>query len=70
MNISPLIKFQNIFQFDRQKNKIFLKRVCVPDIDEKNLYIGAKLNVFGRQVIITKCEDEYTRKKLTSQRQK
>ena len=49
---------------------MFLKRVSVPDISEKHLYIGAKLNIFGRQVIITGCEDEYTTKKLSSQRQK
>ncbi|XP_055319435.1 nucleoside diphosphate kinase 7 isoform X2 [Sitodiplosis mosellana] len=68
LNYFPYDK--TVEMFDRQKNKIFLKRVCVPDIDERNLYIGAKLNVFGRQVVITKYEDEYTRKKLTSQRQK
>lgn len=49
---------------------MFLKRVTVPDLSERNLYIGAKLNIFGRQVVITACEDEYTKKKLDSQRQK
>lgn len=51
------------------KNKTFLKRVIVPDLTEKNFYIGAKLNIFGRPVVITAYEDEYTRNKLTSQRQ-
>lgn len=42
----------------------------MPGLSEKNLDIGAKLNIFGRQVIINAFEDEYTRKKMTNQRQK
>ncbi|XP_031630001.1 nucleoside diphosphate kinase 7 [Contarinia nasturtii] len=68
LNYFPYDK--TIEMFDRQKNKTFLKRVCVPDINEKNLYIGAKLNIFGRQVVVTKYEDESTRRKLTNQRQR
>lgn len=34
-------------QFDKKKNKTFLKRVTVADLNEKMLYIGAKLNLFG-----------------------
>lgn len=42
----------------------------MPGLSEKNLDIGAKLNIFGRQVVINAFEDEYTRKKMTNQRQK
>lgn len=58
------------FQFDRQKNKVFLKRVIVPEITENCLDIGSKLNIFGRQVIVKACEDDYTKEKLSRQRQK
>lgn len=47
-----------------------MKRVKVPEISEKHLYLGAKLNLFGRQVVITAYEDDYTKHKMTNQRQK
>lgn len=58
------------FQFDTAKNKIFLRRCAVNDLTEKHFYIGAKLNIFGRIVVVKAYEDEYTRNKMTSQRQK
>lgn len=57
------------FKFDRKTNKTFLKRVRAPGITQNNLYIGAKVSVFGRQITVIGYNDNYTQTKITNSRQ-
>lgn len=59
-----------IFQFDLRTRKQFLRRARVEGITEKDFYIGAKLNIFGRQIDITDFGDSITKNLLGSKRQK
>lgn len=56
--------------FDLRTRKTFLRRCKVPGIAESDLYLGAKLMIYGRQIDVTDYADELTRRKLSAKRQK
>lgn len=41
-----------------------MKRIAHPEIHLEHLYIGASLNVYGRQLIVESYGDEFTKKNL------
>lgn len=51
---------------DCKLKRIFLKRSPAPDLKLDELYIGALVNVFSRQLKITDYGDEFTRRELGS----
>lgn len=57
-------------KFDHKTKKTFLKRTKVQGLSETNFYVGAKLNVFGRQIDILDYADTPTRTKLANQRER
>ena len=61
---------QRIFQFDRENHKTFLKRTRGNGFTEADFYVGAKVNVFGRQISIVDYADEITRTKLRNRRER
>lgn len=56
-------------QFDHKTKKTFLRRTKIEGISEKDFYIGAKLNIFGRQIDLLEFGDSITRQ-TASKRQK
>uniref|UniRef100_A0A336MIC0 CSON012727 protein n=1 Tax=Culicoides sonorensis TaxID=179676 RepID=A0A336MIC0_CULSO len=56
--------------FDLRTRKTFLRRCKVPGIAESDLYLGAKLMIYGRQIDVTDYADELTRRRLSAKRQK
>lgn len=56
--------------YDLRTRKTFLRRCKVPQIAESDLYLGAKLMIYGRQIDVTDYADELTRRKLSAKRQK
>lgn len=57
-------------QFDHRTKKTFLKRTKVQGLSEQSFYVGAKLNIFGRQIEILDYADTPTRNKLANTREK
>lgn len=53
-------------QCDIKKNALFLKRCEYPSVKVEHLYIGARVTVFSRQLVVVGYADEFTRKKLES----
>ena len=51
-------------QFDIKNQRIFLKRIAHPEIHLEHLYIGASINVYGRQLIVESYGDEFTEKNV------
>lgn len=41
-----------------------MKRIAHPEIHLEHLYIGASINVYGRQLIVESYGDEFTKKNL------
>lgn len=65
-----------LFQFDQKSRKMFLRRspldTCTLSHERttpKQFYVGAKLNIFGRQFNITDYADDSTKITLSSQRE-
>lgn len=56
--------------FDLHSRKTFLRRCKLNGISESDLYLGAKLMIYGRQINVTDYADELTRRKLSAKRQK
>ena len=59
-----------IFQFDLKNNRMFLKRSKFDAIKLEDLFIGATVNVHSRQLSFVDYGDEYTRRKLSSKKEK
>lgn len=62
--------FFNLNQFDLRTRKTFLRRCKVPNVSEQDLYIGAKLLIYGRQIEVVDYGDTITQRKLGAKRQK
>ncbi|XP_063700703.1 nucleoside diphosphate kinase 7 isoform X2 [Culicoides brevitarsis] len=56
--------------FDLHSRKTFLRRCKLNGISEPDLYLGAKLMIYGRQINVIDYADELTRRKLSAKRQK
>ena len=48
---------------------MFLKRCVVPNVSLKDLFVGATVSVYARQLQITDYADDFTRSKLAAQSQ-
>eukprot|EP00658_Telonema_sp_P-2_P033301 TRINITY_DN24471_c0_g1_i1.p1 TRINITY_DN24471_c0_g1~~TRINITY_DN24471_c0_g1_i1.p1 ORF type:complete len:387 (+),score=101.60 TRINITY_DN24471_c0_g1_i1:176-1336(+) len=59
-----------IEMFDLKNRRTFLKKTEYPSISLADLYIGATVSIYSRQLKITEFADEYTSNKLGSKRQK
>lgn len=61
-------------KYDNKTKKTFLKRTRIggndSNLSEQCFYIGAKINIFGRQFNITNYADVYTKSKLENRREK
>jgi len=55
---------QNIEMYDIKARRVFLKRCAYPSINLKDLFIGATVTVYSRQLKILDYGDEFTRSKL------
>jgi nucleoside-diphosphate kinase len=56
--------------FDVRSRKTFLKRSKVDGLSERDFYLGAKLLIFGRQLLIVDYGDENTKAKFGARVQK
>lgn len=39
-------------------------------VDESKFYVGSKVNIFGRQLLLFSCADDTTRKALSTSHQR
>lgn len=53
-----------IMQFDLKKKRIFLKRCEYPSLQLKDIFVGATLNIYSRQLKVVDYADQYTRGKF------
>jgi len=56
--------------FDIKNKRIFLKRCEYPSVALKDLFLGAVVTVYSRQLKVIDYADVYTRQKFESQRGK
>merc|ERR1711962_1450860 len=56
--------------YDTQAQKIFLKRVCVQGIEERDLYLGNTVVVFSRQIKLVSYADDTSKQILEARRQR
>jgi len=59
-----------IEMFDLKNRRTFLKKCEYPSIQLTDLYIGATVSIYSRQLKVTEFGDEYTTNKLGMKRQK
>lgn len=55
---------QSVEIYDIKNRKIFLKRIINPDVTEKDVYLGAEVNIYSRKIRIIGYGDEFTRKQF------
>lgn len=60
----------NIHQVDLKTKKIFLKRCDYPALQLKDLYVGAVITVYSRQLKVVEYADVHTRQKFDAKREK
>lgn len=51
-------------QFDIKNKRVFLKKCEYPNLQLKDVFVGAVLNVYSRQLKIIDFADEFTRSKF------
>ena len=56
--------------FDLKNRKIFLKKTEYPSIQVKDIFVGAILNVYSRQLKVLEYADEFTKSKFEAQKGK
>ena len=57
-------------QVDIKNRKHFLKRTRYEELRPELLFIGSKVTVFGRQIVLIEYGDEFTRSKMESKSEK
>lgn len=57
-------------QYDMKNKRIFLKRCEYANLQLKDVFVGAIINVYSRQLKIVDYADEYTRSKFEVQKGK
>lgn len=57
-------------KYDIKNKKTFLKRCEYPGLQLKDIFMGATLNVYSRQLKVIDFADEFTRSKFEQQRGK
>lgn len=50
--------------FDIKNRRVFLKRCPFPSLQIKDLFLGAKLTIYGRQMVLVEFGDDYTKRSL------
>ncbi|XP_001359648.3 nucleoside diphosphate kinase 7 [Drosophila pseudoobscura] len=56
--------------FDQRSKKTFLRRTKIPELTQRDFFVGSKINVFGRQFDIVDYADESTRSNLAKYRKR
>ncbi|EDV30211.1 uncharacterized protein Dana_GF23065 [Drosophila ananassae] len=56
--------------FDQRNKRTFLRRTKIPELTQRDFFVGSKINVFGRQFDIVDYADEITRTNLAKYRKK
>ncbi|KAI9579659.1 nucleoside diphosphate kinase 7 [Glossina fuscipes] len=56
--------------FDQRTKKTFLRRTKMPELSERDFFVGSKINIFGRQFDIVDYGDEITKNTLAKFRKK
>lgn len=69
-NLTYYAKDKTIEMFDLKTRKMFLKKTEYPTIQLKDIFIGAILNVYSRQLKVIDYADDFTRTKFESQKGK
>jgi nucleoside-diphosphate kinase len=57
-------------KFDIKNKRIFLKRCEYPSIQIKDIFLGAVLNIYSRQLKVVDFADQFTRGKFEKQKGK
>lgn len=57
-------------QFDLKNKRIFLKRCEYPQLQLKDIFVGAVLSIYSRQLKVIDFADEFTKTKFEVQRSK
>ena len=57
-------------QYDIKNRRIFLKRTKVENLRFEDLFIGGTINVHSRQLNLVEYADEFTKKQLSSKKEK
>ena len=69
-NLASLCKTYQLFfypsdgsveMFDIKNRKIFLKRIVIPEITMKDMYLGSDINIYSRKHKLIQYGDEYTK---------
>jgi len=68
--IADLILHIPIPQFDQRNKRTFLRRTKIPELTQRDFFVGSKINVFGRQFDIVDYADDTTRTNLAKYRKK
>lgn len=55
--------------FDKNLNRMFLKRTMSEEVELKDMFIGNTLRIYGRQIKLTDYADNYTKKIVDKTRQ-
>lgn len=58
------------FQYDLRAKRLFLKRLPVDSVEEKDLYLSNTIVILSRQLKITDYADATTREQISSKRQR
>ncbi|XP_033164535.1 nucleoside diphosphate kinase 7 [Drosophila mauritiana] len=56
--------------FDQRNKRTFLRRTKIPELTQRDFFVGSKINVFGRQFDIVDYADDTTRTNLAKYRKK
>lgn len=65
-----VIFFFFTLQYDLRSQRLFLKRLAIEGLDEKDFYLGNTIVVLSRQLKITEYADSTTREIISSKRQR
>lgn len=63
-------KDSTLEMFDLKTKKGFLKRTAYPQVTAKDLYVGATVTIFARQLKVVDYADDYTKKHMETLKQR
>lgn len=55
--------------FDKDLNRMFLKRTITEDVDMNDMFVGNTLRIYGRQIKLTDYADNHTKKMVSKTRE-
>jgi len=59
-----------VMQFDIKTKRIFLKKTKCEGLKLESLFLGATVDLFSRQIKFTDYGDEFTRSRLSQQKER